>query len=210
MAPTVLFVHNRPWHTLQTVEVIQRCELETESNLYIFVDDSKADASEMQKTKISKVRKFIHTIDGFHSVTIEEPEVNKGSANSVISGVTKVIERYGKVIVGEYDIVAHPFLLHLMNDALDTYHTNSKIFVISTTMERMSIPQKYKKDIFLTSHFGSWGWATWSDSWNFIDCNILRNKVIEHPTQKSTKHFCKGGTDLLTMLETQHRGDIDL
>lgn len=209
MAPIVLFVYNRPWHTQQTVEALQRCELVAESDLYIFADGPKTDATEEQKAKISEVRKYIHTIDGFHSVTIEESETNKGLANSVISGVTKVIEKYSKAIVVEDDIVAHPFFLRFMNEALDTYQINQRIFAISATMERFAIPSNYKKDIFLTHRFGSWGWATWADRWNTIDWDINNYSIIKEPTKQQIKHFCRGGADLWPMLQAQHRGDID-
>ena len=209
LAPIVLFVYNRPWHTQQTVEALQRCELATESDLYIFADGPKTCATEEQKAKISEVRKYIHTIDGFRLVTIEESETNKGLANSVISGVTKVIEKYGKAIVVEDDIVAHPFFLRFMNEALDTYQGNQKIFALSATMEKFSIPSKYGKNIFLTHRFGSWGWATWADRWSIVDWEINNYPIIKQPTKKQIKHFCKGGADLWPMLQAQYRGDID-
>lgn len=208
-APIILFVYNRPQHTRQTLEALQRCELAAESDLYIFADGPKADATEDQKAKISEVRKYIHTIDGFHSLTIEESKTNKGLANSIISGVTKLIDKYGRVIVVEDDIVAHPFFLRFMNEALDTYQTNQKIFAISATMERFSMPPKYKNDIFLTHRFGSWGWATWADRWNSINWDIENYPIIKHPTKKRMNHFCKGGDDLWPMLQDQYRGDID-
>ncbi len=209
LAPIILFVYNRPWHTQQTVEALQRCELAAKSDLYIFADGPKTCATEEQKAKISEVRKYIHTIDGFRLVTIEESETNKGLANSVISGVTKVIEKYGKVIVLEDDIVAHPFFLRFMNDALELYKANQKVFAISATMERFIIPSRYKNDVFLTHRFGSWGWATWTDRWNSVDWDVNNYSIINNPTKKQISHLCKGGADLWPMLQSQQRGDID-
>ena len=209
MTPIALFVYNRPWHTRQTVEALQRCKLAAESDLYIFADGPKADAKGEQKTKISEVRNYIHNIDGFHSVTIEESESNMGLANSVISGVTKVIKKNGRAIVVEDDIVAHPFFLRFMNEALDTYQKNQKIFAISATMERFLMPPNYGKDIFLTYRFGSWGWATWADRWNTVDWNINNYPIIKRSTKKQIKHFCKGGADLWPMLQAQAYNIID-
>jgi len=36
LSPIVLFVYNRPWHTRQTVEALQKNELAEESELFIF------------------------------------------------------------------------------------------------------------------------------------------------------------------------------
>ena len=171
-APIILFVYNRPWHTQQTVEALQNCELAAASDLYIFADGPKANATEEKRNKISEVRKYIHTIDGFHSVTIKESETNKGLANSIISGVTKVIERYDKVIVIEDDIVAHPFLLRFMNEALDFYHDDKKIYSIGGFNYDFPFSPQYTKDIYIVHRAESWGWGTWADRWKNVDWDI--------------------------------------
>lgn len=91
LAPIVLIVYNRPWHTQQTVEALHNCDLAEVSDLYIFADGPKEDASDEIRQKIAKVRKYIHSIDGFKSVHIQESPTNKGLANSVIQGVSEVI-----------------------------------------------------------------------------------------------------------------------
>ena len=41
LAPIILFVYNRPWHTRQTVEALQKNELAQNSELFIFFDGPK-------------------------------------------------------------------------------------------------------------------------------------------------------------------------
>ena len=41
LAPIVLFVYNRPWHTQQTVKALQKNELAKESELFIYSDEAK-------------------------------------------------------------------------------------------------------------------------------------------------------------------------
>jgi hypothetical protein len=62
LAPIVLFVYNRPWHTRQTVEALQKNELANESELFIYSDGSK---NENAVAKVVEVREYIKTIDGF-------------------------------------------------------------------------------------------------------------------------------------------------
>lgn len=205
LAPIILFVYNRPWHTRQTVEALQKNELAAGSDLFIFADGPKPDASEECLANIKEVRQYIHTIDGFKSVTIEEAPKNKGLANSVIAGVTKIINQFGKVIVVEDDILAHPFFLRFMNEALNFYDNHPAIFAISATMERFEIPKGYKEDVFLTYRFGSWGWATWSNRWNTADW-IIQHFVF---SKKNIKLLCQGGEDLWPMLQAQANGKID-
>lgn len=209
LAPIVLFVYNRPCHTQQTVFALQKCELAKESNLYIFADGPKEDASEETRQKIAEVRQYINSIDGFKTIHIQESPTNKGLANSIIQGVSEVLNKYGKVIVVEDDIVAHQFFLRFMNEALERYENTKLIFAISATMERFHIPSNYRKDVFLTNRFGSWGWAIWLDRWNSVDWTIDNYPLIKHPTPKSIKQFCKGGDDLWPMLQDQKNGRID-
>ena len=100
LSPIVLFVYNRPWHTRQTIKALQKNELAYRSDLFIYSDGPK---DEQTGKAIQKIRKYIHTIDGFKTVTIREREKNMGLAGSIIDGVTDVVNKYGRVIVLEDD-----------------------------------------------------------------------------------------------------------
>ena len=41
LTPIVLFVYNRPDHTRQTVEALQKNELAEQSELFIYIDEAK-------------------------------------------------------------------------------------------------------------------------------------------------------------------------
>lgn len=208
LAPIILFVYNRPWHTQQTVEALQKNELATESDLFIFADGPKTDASEECLANISKVRKYILTIEGFKSITIEEAHENKGLANSVIAGVTKIINQFGKVIVVEDDIVTHPFFLRFMNDTLETYEINHKIFCVGGYQYKFKIPFWYRKTVYIVHRAETWGWATWLDRWNNVDWDINDyNKFINSPSE--IKLFTRGGKDMLNLLKSQMNNAID-
>jgi GT2 family glycosyltransferase len=114
-APIALFVYNRPWHTRQTVEALKKNELASESELFIYSDAPKNGKA---KEKVKEVREYIKTIDGFKKVTIIERENNWGLADSIIDGVTKIVNEYGKIIVLEDDLVTSPYFLKFMNEAL--------------------------------------------------------------------------------------------
>ena len=81
LAPIVLFVYNRPDHTRQTVEALQKNELAKDSELFIYSDAAK---NENAETKVNKVREYIKTINGFKKVRIIGRDKNWGLANSII------------------------------------------------------------------------------------------------------------------------------
>jgi hypothetical protein len=208
LAPIVLFVYNRLDHTKQTVESLQKNELASESELFIYSDAAK---NECNINKVNEVREYIKTIDGFKKVTIIERERNWGLANSIIDGTTKIINKYNKVIVLEDDLVSSPYFLKFMNESLNMYRDRQDIFSItgfSFSQEFMKFDKNNKEDIYLNIRPMSWSWATWKERWNKVDWEVKdfdsfikdRNKI---------KKFNTGGTDLTNMLTRQINGKLD-
>src|SRR5207237_899676 len=79
--------------------------LSDQSVLFIYADAPSDHATQEQLAKISEVRSIIRERMWCKEVHIVESEKNKGLANSIIEGVSDVVNRYGKVIVLEDDIV---------------------------------------------------------------------------------------------------------
>lgn len=204
-APTVLFVYNRPDHTRKTLEALRENYMAADTNLFIFSDAAKSDT---QKDKVDEVRKIIYHFKGFKTISIHEAEKNRGLANSVISGVTEIISKYGKVIVLEDDMLTSKKFLNFMNDALDFYKQDTSIWSISGYQFPFEIPPNYKKPVYTAYRSSSWGWATWKDRWDTIDWKIIDYKNYRYNLPKIMK-FCKGGTDLDKMLRYQMNGKID-
>lgn len=164
-APILLFTYNRLSHTQRCVEALLKNHLSSESELFIYSDAAKDIA---QQKSVKEVRNFIHTIQGFKAITIIERDKNWGLAKNIIDGVTTQVNRYGKVIVLEDDLVVAPFFLQFMNEALETYKDEPKIGHIQACdfTQDPSLP-----DTFLIKFTGSWGWATWDRAWKHFNPN---------------------------------------
>ena len=208
LAPIVLFVYNRLDHTQGVIETLLKNTLAKESEFYIFSDAAK---TENGVEKVNEVRKFIrddswHT--GFKKVSIIEAEKNKGLAKSIIGGVSEIIQKYGKVIVLEDDLKLSPYFLEYMNDALEYYREDEKIWSISGYSFPMKSLKKYSHDIFYSYRGCSWGWATWSDRWETVDWQVKEYEQFINDS-KWIEHFNRGGVDLTNMLKMQMDGKID-
>jgi hypothetical protein len=171
LSPIILFVYNRPWHTEQTLTALSKNHLVEQSVLYIYADGPKPDAAEEQSEKIKQVRELIKSRQWCKEVHIAESDVNKGLADSIISGVTEIVNQYGKVIVLEDDIVTSPYFLKFMNDALNYYENEEKVWHISGW--NYPIDSNGLEDVFLWHTMNcSGGWATWKDRWQFFEKNV--------------------------------------
>ena len=208
LAPIILFAYNRPNHTRQTINALQQNDLAGDSDLFVFCDGPKKTASEEQKRNINSVRQIVHDIKGFKSITIEESSQNKGLANSVIAGVTKILDKYGKVIVVEDDIITHPFFLRYMNDCLNIYQDRKDVFMIGGFNYNIRIPKDYKEDVYIVHRSCTWGWATWKDRWNKADW-CVRDYQTMCNDKKAQMIFNRGGLDMFPMLQAQMEGKID-
>lgn len=181
-SPIVLFVYNRPWHTRQTVEALKKNELADKSELFIFSDGWKND---QDKTKVLEVREYLKTIDGFKKVHIIERERNYGLADNIIDGVTKIVNEYGKIIVLEDDIVASPYFLKFMNEALERYKDEERVFGV--TGYTLPIQKKGLPSTYFLRFFACWGWGTYARAWNLYEKNP--DKLINTFTKEMIKEF---------------------
>jgi hypothetical protein len=206
--PIVLFVYNRPVHTRRTVESLQKNTLARESELVVYSDAPKTQEA---AGAVREVREYIKTITGFKSVRIVERDRNWGLANSIIDGVTSVVNRYGRIIVLEDDLVTSPHFLEYMNAALHHYERDPKAFSIGAynfPAKAMAIPGDYQWDTYTSVRCCSWGWGTWIDRWKRVDWSMDYYETFMRDRGAQTL-FNKGGPDMTQMLKLQYEGRID-
>lgn len=202
-APIALFCYKRLDTLKKTVEALQKNELASDSILYIFSDGPKEGSEE----KVQQVRDYIKTINGFKEIKIEESLTNKGLANSIIYGVTKIVNEYGRIIVIEDDLVTNPYFLKYMNEALDMYEKEEGVGCI----QGYNFPLKKlpKESTFFTKDTESWGWATWKRSWKLF--NPSAKELLDEVKKKNiSREFDKNDSYPFTeMLELQTEGKVD-
>lgn len=207
-APIMLTVFNRPEHAKKVLESLAKNELAKFSELYIYSDGPRKPEEE---EKIKAVRDVLKNVKGFKKVTVVEAPKNKGLANSVITGVTDIVNKYGKVIVLEDDLLTQKYFLNVMNQMLDSYESDTRIAGVTAFMQtsrQVKLPKKYKEDIFFNIRPCSTGWGTWKNRWERVDWKVsdfkkfIQNRSIQ-------KEFNKGGKDLTTMLKAKMEGKVD-
>ncbi len=205
-APIVIFVYNRADHFIQVYNALAACKEAKESELFIFSDGAKNEAG---KEKVNEVRAAVAAIKDsgdFRTVTVTESPVNKGLAASVISGVTDVINKYGKVIVVEDDCVVSPHFLSYINNALDYYESNKKIGSIAGYTPMLDLPDDYKNDVFAAYRSCSCTWATWKDRWEGVDWELKEMKAF-YNSPKLIRRLNSNGSDRFIRLYRQTKGN---
>ena len=218
LAPVIIFNYNRPDHSLQTWDALSRNELAKDTELYLYCDGPKANASDNVRQRIAELQMQAkqYAIDApkvgkFKTVHVVCAETNKGLANSIIGGVSEVITKHGRVIVLEDDLLTSPYFLKYMNEGLERYDSRKSVFTICANrppLNRIQIPNDYEYDVFVSQRPMSTGWATWADRWQQVDWSMKYLPTLLNDSNQ-IEALNRAGKDMLYMLQLQRDHKID-
>jgi hypothetical protein len=105
----------------------------------------------------------VKKVKGFKKKIVILRNKNIGLANNIIAGINFVFKKHSKAIFLEDDLIVSSNFIEFMNQALDKYYRNKKVWHIngwSFDLNKNSNP-----DAYFTKHMQCWGWATWSNRW---------------------------------------------
>ncbi len=203
LAPIGIGTYNRLSHLKKTINALKNNILSMESELYIFSDGAKDGDEEM----VHKLRVYLHTIDGFKKIYIIQRATNLGPLLNHGKGMDFLLEKYGKFIYLEDDIVSASGFLRFMNDALDLYEDRENIHSISGYTPSIKNSIKFEEDGFIFQRFTGWGMGTWKDKFYKVK-RIDKNdylKFINNPktVQKAIEN--SGGNILKEFKDDAYR-----
>ena len=203
-APIIVFSYNRPIHLRQTLNALSKNEFAKDSELFVFCDGARDDAVDDLVKKVEESREVARKITGFKSVSVIEREKNYGLANNIIDAVTGIVNRYGRVITLEDDVITSVGFLKYMNEALELYENDEVIMHISGYM----YPHKEKlpETFFYEVPYPGGGWATWKRAWAYFSNDIDELYSYWSLRWKSFNKF--GGDYLQRQLEGNKAGTM--
>jgi hypothetical protein len=156
---------------------------------------------------VEKVREYIHTINGFKSVTIVERDENYGLAKSIITGVTEIVNSFGKIIVLEDDLLVSPYFLRYMNEALELYENKEQVMQVSGFMFDVSLHDT--TDAIFLPYITSWGWGTWDRAWQKFDPKTSGYAKLKKDRKLRYAFNLDGYCNYFGMLENHLSGKYD-
>ena len=210
LAPVVLFGFNRADHMERVIKALSSNLCANESDLYVYIDKPNSDdAINIEKNALvlnMLERENDLLSSSFKSVSINVAEKHKGCKKSIIEGISEIIHKYGRVIVVEDDILTSKDFLKLMNDMLDFYDTDKRVFTVGGYSEPFKALEKYDKDVYALYRASSWGWATWVDRFDTIDFHLDKSALKDKETFKRLR---LGGTEMQGLIKNEILGLSD-
>jgi hypothetical protein len=202
VAPVVLFVYNRPEHTQKTIESLARNRQAEETILHVCADGPKTAQDEVN---VHAVRTYLKSVRGFKDVVVHKEQNNIGCADSIINGVTRLIDEYGKIIVLEDDLVTSEWFLPFMNQALDRYQDVDRVMHVCGTMYPIN-PHGLPETFFLR-HVNSCGWGTWAGAWQLLEPSV--EKLVDRFDEADKSYLnLDGAYDFWNHLEKNLTGEL--
>jgi hypothetical protein len=201
LAPIILFVYNRPEHTRLTLNALAENIKADQTELFIFCDGPKPNASDDTLEKIKAVRSLVREKLWCRQVSIVERDTNYGLSKSIIYGVTEIINQYGKAIMLEDDIVTTRLFLTFMNEALTLYEDKGLAGVSG-----WAFPIKVDEPSYFSRIGSCWGWGTWKKTWQQTEWNA--DKLMSQLSDPVVKQEfdADGRYPYFKMLESQSLG----
>ncbi|NNJ93938.1 MAG: sugar transferase [Halobacteria archaeon] len=205
LAPIGVSTYARPEHLRQAIEALKNNHLASQSTLYVFSDAPRPGDEE----RVAAVRSYLRTIDGFREVNIVERTTN-GRVENSRGGMNWLLDHFGKVIFLAEDVVTAPGFLTYINQALDMYEENKRIFSVSGYSPPIKILEDYRHDVYFLRRFNAWGFGTWKN--RFDQVRYITPEEYERfvADKNQVRDFVNGGgADMLHMLHKDAYGEID-
>ncbi|MFM4828531.1 glycosyltransferase family protein [Aeromonas rivipollensis] len=165
VAPVVIFTYNRLTHLSKTIDALKRNTLAPYTELYIYSD---AAIDEDAIESIEKLRSYIDKIDGFKLVHRCYRERNYGALKNIMDGQHEVVEKHGVAIVMEDDNITSKNFLDFMNQALEFYKDDPKVYSICGYCPPTVSEIDESVDVWLYPWNISWGYAFWKNKYDNI------------------------------------------
>ena len=139
-APIILFAFKRLSSLQACVASLLNNTESADSDLIVYVDGPRSNNSD-DRERVAIVREFAKSITGFKSLEMHFSETNKGLGASIIAGVTEIINRYGRAIIVEDDLVVSSNFLAYMNAGLNKYEDKQEVFSICGYSNKVRVPE---------------------------------------------------------------------
>ena len=207
MVPVLIHTYVRLEHVKKTITSLRNNILAEETDLFIASDFQQTDS---EASRVTAVRNYLRSIDGFKSVTLFERDENFGAKENCFSALKVIFDKHDRIILMEDDIVTAPGFLKFMNEAFERYGDNERVFSITGYCPPIRIPPTYRYDAFFLGRMSAWGCGMRKDRYDSVQ-EITQKEYDEFVANKElSRAFVKGGgEDLLVMLKNVAYGSLD-
>lgn len=206
--PPIVTIGYSRYRTLQkSLTRLSECHGIEEHDCFLFLDAPYCESDCIACDRMIDVARQIKE-QRIPNLQIIKRTHNYGVPGNLLSAISDVIERYGKIIFFEDDVLVSRTFLSYMDQALATYEKDKRIFCINGYKSPyLSVPRGYSYDVYLNPRNMAWGFGTWKDRWSDVDFYMKDWAIFQSDTGKLSR-LDSTGCDLRGLIEAQLSGII--
>jgi hypothetical protein len=161
--PVVMFAYKRPDHLRRTLAALAANDGAAETQVILHSDGARGAADAAGVAAVRRVAREAAESGAFGGFEIVAHDRNKGLAANIVEGIGDTMDRFGRAIVVEDDIVTARGFLDFMRAGLDRFEGDPRVWHVSGWF--YDIDPAGLPDHALWPVMNCWGWASWADRW---------------------------------------------
>lgn len=204
--PVVMVGYSRSATLRHSLYRLSKCDGVGDRPIFLYLDapykvEHQSECADMYKTAC-EIRDA-----SLRNLTIVKRDHNYGVPGNLIDAVSVSLDRFGRIIFFEDDVLVSKFMLRYMDAALDLYENDKRIFCVNAFHHPfLRVSRFYKNDVFLSLRNTAWGFGMWKDRWDAVDFS-LRDWEGEAGCP-FRQELNRAGCDIARMLDSQKNGRI--
>ncbi len=164
--PILLLMYNRPEMARKLVSSLAPFK----PAILLFAVDGPKAGSSIDHNKVLASQRTVELVDWDCHIETRFRETNLGLRFAVADSVTWAVEKFGRVIVVEDDVVVGPDFIPFMTSMLDRFSDNDHIAHINGyNLVPVSQIENPSEQFRFSIYPESYAWGTWSDKWKLYD-----------------------------------------
>lgn len=167
--PVTLFLFNRPDYLNVQLPAIENLRPAT---IYVFIDGPDSKKATVQAQKDILLRLNAEKAKGLN-IQINHRPRNLGTRDNIKSGLDEVFRREPFSIVLEDDCIPSPLFGDYVNSVRHQVEANSTLEVGTISGNYFGKP---RSRVHLSKFPRTWGWATWSHTWQTFEPSVSIGK----------------------------------
>lgn len=167
--PVAVFAFNRAEQLQFVLKRLSLADEVLDRDIIVYLD---GDRSEKDVPKTSAVLRVVEQFkrNELPNIEIRKREKNYGCKKNISGAITDILAKYERIIVVEDDVLVSKYFLRYMDEALEFYKDDMRIWGINGHQcPYMRIPKSYAHDVYLSPRNLCTGWGTWRNRWEGVD-----------------------------------------
>lgn len=142
------------------------------------------------------------------NISIVLREKNEGASSNIRFAISETVKRLeGRAIVIEDDVLVSRTFLRYMDEALDYYEHDKRIWCINGYRNpHLKVPRNYRHEVYLNPINMAWGWGIWRDRWESVKFDVSDWPSIKEDP-KILERINAAGSHIAVLMDCCYAGD---